>query len=143
VILHLACNGSGSYAACSSAMEGTWRNINPNTPGITRVDLTVAGCGDADFCDVETGICTTQPTTYTIGVYGKCHPTDCDWGARTTTDMGGSWHRAIYRQAWATDYVWVKAYDYHGRTRLRVRVHTDFTDADGRTDYTSDERMLN
>lgn len=38
--------------------------------------------------------------------------------------------------------VWVKPYQYYGKTYLRVWVHTDFTPADGRQDYTTDVWML-
>jgi hypothetical protein len=38
--------------------------------------------------------------------------------------------------------VWVKTYVYSGITYLRVYVWTDFTAADGRTDYAIDEWML-
>lgn len=36
----------------------------------------------------------------------------------------------------------MKTYPRYGRTYLRVYVFTDFTPADGRKDYSSDEWML-
>ena len=129
-------------ATCSGGLDGKWRNIDASTRSMTRVDLTMRTCGDTTACDAETGQCTHSQTTYMLRAYGKCHPTDCDWGARITTSMGGEWHRAIYQHSWATKYVWVKSYQYSGRTYLRVWVFTDFTPADGRQDYTSDVWML-
>jgi len=129
-------------AACASTLTGTWRNIDANTRSIARVDLTMATCGDTVQCDADTGQCHRTQTTYRIRVFGKCHPTDCDWGERTTVDAGGGWQQATYQYAWATKQVWVKTYQFYGRTYLRVWVNTDFTPADGRQDYVSDEWML-
>jgi hypothetical protein len=121
-----------AHALCSNQLEGTWRNIDPNTRAMTRVDLRMYTCGDTPG---------TQ-TTYRLRAFGKCHPTDCDWGERITTYMGDNWQRAVYQHSWATKYVWVKPYVFSGRTYLRVWVYTDFTPADGRADYTTDEWML-
>lgn len=95
------------------------------------------------MCDADTGQCTRSQTTYRLQAFGKCHATDCDWGTRTTADMGGGWQRAVYQHAWATNYVWVKTYQYYGRTYLRVWANTDFTAADGRPRPTGlyDRRM--
>jgi hypothetical protein len=38
--------------------------------------------------------------------------------------------------------VWAKTYQYWGQTYLRVWVHNDFTPADGRADYTTDQWFL-
>jgi hypothetical protein len=129
-------------ATCGATLDGTWRNINASTPSITRVDLQLRSCGDQVLCDAETGQCWGTQTSYALRAFGKCHPTDCDWGIRYTTSMSDGWHRAIYQYSWATKSVWVKAYQYYGRTYLRVWVYTDFTAADGRTDYITDEWML-
>jgi hypothetical protein len=62
---------SGAYALCAAQqMEGTWRNTNASTTGITRIVITFP-CND------------TNPSTRlpdTVHVWGKCSPTDCDWG---------------------------------------------------------------
>lgn len=47
--------------------SGTWVNQNPSTSGITK------------FVVVPDGI-----HKFKVRVFGKCHPTDCDWG---TTEM--------------------------------------------------------
>ena len=129
-------------ALCADTMVGTWRNINASTRSVTRVDLAMRTCGDQVFCDVETGQCTSTETTYQIRVYGKCHPTDCYWGERNTVEASNGWQRTAYQYAWAIKHVWVKTYHHYGRTYLRVWVNTDFTPADGRQDYISDEWML-
>ena len=40
---------------------GTWFNTNPNTNGVTKIVIKSNGI---------------------IRAYGKCHPTNCDWGSR-------------------------------------------------------------
>jgi hypothetical protein len=121
-------------------MQGDWHNINPNTSSMTRVVVGFT-CGDQVLCD-ENGNCTYPDTYFTLHPYGKCSPTDCDWGVQRAVDKGNGWQEATYSYSWATKYVWVKTYQYYGLTYLRVWVHTDFTAADGRTDYTTDEWML-
>ena len=45
---------------------GLWVNEDENTSGITKVDITQTG------------------NTIIVYMWGKCHPTDCDWGYETT-----------------------------------------------------------
>ena len=68
-------------------------------------------------------------------------PTAIGGGRRTYAENGG-WESATYKYSWATKNVGVKPYQYSGRTYLRVRVHTDFTPADGRQNYTTDVWVL-
>jgi hypothetical protein len=134
----LAHHGPTAKAAlCGPTMTGDWRNIDPNTRSMTRavVDYT---CNDVVLCDIF-GHCSGGDSYYSMHVFGKCHPTDCDWGRLRATDMGGGWIKSTYNFGFATDHVWLKTYQYYGLTYLRVWVYTDFTAADGRTDYTSDE----
>jgi hypothetical protein len=46
---------------------GTWTNDDPNTSGVTSIEITQADEG------------------LDIHPFGKCHPTDCDWGTRQAT----------------------------------------------------------
>jgi hypothetical protein len=122
------------------ALTGDWHNIDPATRSTTRVVVGFA-CGDTVHCDTN-GNCSGGESYFTMRPFGKCHPTDCDWGTRRSQTMTDGWQRAIYPNSWATKYVWVKTYQYYGLTYLRVWVNTDFTPADGRTDYITDEWML-
>ncbi|MFP5347931.1 MAG: hypothetical protein ACLGIA_13010 [Actinomycetes bacterium] len=129
---------SPAHAVCATQpLQGDWRNINANTSSVTRVVVGFA-CGDQVLCD-QNGHCTGGESYYTLRPFGKCHPTDCDWGTKRAYPMADGWQRAVYSYSWATKYVWVKTYDYYGKTYLRVYTQTDFTAADGRTDYTTDE----
>ena len=139
--LSLVSTAAPAQALCvTPTMTGDWRNIDASTRSTTRV---VVGfhCGDQVLCD-SNGNCTGGQSYFTLRTYGKCHPTDCDWGIRRASAMADGWQRATYTHSWATKHVWVKTYQFHGRTYLRVYVQTDFTAADGRTDYTTDEWML-
>ncbi|GAA3616227.1 hypothetical protein [Microlunatus ginsengisoli] len=130
-----------ALASCSTpSMAGAWQNIDPNTRSLTRVSVGFE-CGDQVLCDTD-GHCTGGDSYFTLHPYGKCHPSDCDWGARRAQDMGSGWQRATFSYSWATKYVWVKTYTYGGRLYLRVYTWTDYTAADGRTDYSTDEWML-
>lgn len=52
---------------------GTWVNTNPNTRSTTRLVITSDGSNALN-----------------IQLFGKCHPTDCDWGRTTLVTYGGS-----------------------------------------------------
>jgi hypothetical protein len=128
-----------AHALCAEQpMVGNWHNIDSNTRSVTRVDVGF-NCGDVVLCD-ENG-CTGGESYFTVHAFGKCHPTDCDWGTRRTKPMGDGWERATYTYGWATVHLWVKTYSYYGQVYLRVYTWTDFTPADGRTDYASDQWM--
>ena len=125
-------------ALCATPpMTGNWRNIDPNTRSVTRI-VVGFNCGDQILCDTN-GHCTGGESYYTTHPFGKCHPTDCDWGVRRAYAMADGWERSSYTYSWATTYVWIKTYSYSGLTYLRVYTWTDFTAADGRTDYSTDE----
>lgn len=130
-----------AYASCvADPLIGNWHNVDPATRSMTRIDIDFH-CGDVILCD-EDGNCTGGDSYFILHPYGKCHPTDCDWGARNSESMGGGWERAIYDFGFKKSHVWVKTYVSGGTTYLRVWVYNDFTPADGRTDYTTDERMV-
>lgn len=138
--LTTATTTSASALCASQPMTGDWRNTNTATRSVTRV-IVGFHCGDQVLCD-EYGNCTGGESYFTLRPFGKCSPTDCDWGTRRAYPQYDGWQRAIYSYSWATKHVWVKTYTYYGRLYLRVWVHTDFTAADGRTDYTTDEWFL-
>jgi len=68
--------------------------------------------------------------------FGQCSPTDCDWGL-TSVDTS-RWDSdqemtAVWDQGFAIKTVTVK---WVSLGRLQVTTHADFTEADGRPDYT-------
>lgn len=50
--------------------------------------------------------------------------------------------RATYNCSWSTKYVWIQIYTISKQLYLRVYTWTDFTVADGRTDYSTNDWML-
>lgn len=133
VVVGITLTATPAQATCigTSPATGSWHNTDPNTNSITRV-VVDWGCPDQGA----------YHPAGSIRVFGKCHPTDCDWGTRRTYAETGGWERARYDHSWATKHVWIKPYSFYGRTYLRVWVYTDFTPADGRKDYVTDVWML-
>jgi hypothetical protein len=62
-------------------ISGTWINTDANTNGITKLIIT---------------------NNNTIQGFGKCSPTDCDWGNTTLTDNGNNRFTAIYTFSFKT-----------------------------------------
>jgi hypothetical protein len=135
-----AAGSTPAHALCITPpvtdQHGSWRNVDAGTRSVTRVRVNNL-CSDLRLCDTN-GVCTSNGG-YFVRVFGKCHPTDCDWGEVKATPMSDGWIRATYARSWATKHVWLKTYGSGPLVRLRVYVQTDFTAADGRTDYITDE----
>ena|SRR5689334_22506771 len=122
-------------AQCVVPFEvGSWKNMNSNTNGITRVEVTFS-CNDVVYC--PNGVCQDPPPPYTIHIWGKCSPSDCDWGTAPGTTYHSSdgtvWKYFFYNQGFARRYVYIKPSSlYPGR--LFLWMYTDFTDP-SRADY--------
>lgn len=61
VVILLLLIASSSMASINQ-FSGSWTNVDPNTGGITRLDIAASGA------------------LVNVHAWGKCHPTDCDWG---------------------------------------------------------------
>jgi hypothetical protein len=135
-----AATASPAGALCTaSPLQGDWRNINSSTNAMTRI--VIETCQSVTTCNGN--ICqTTHDAATFMTPYGKCHPTDCNWGRKQAEYMSDGWIRSIYYFGFKTSHVWAKTYVYYGRTYLRLWVYNDFSPTDGRTDYTTDEWML-
>jgi hypothetical protein len=124
--------GTATAALClAQPQEGTWVNVDSATRSVTRAEVRFA-CNDTN----------TSHEVNRLHLWGKCHPTDCDWGTIpfTTVNYDGKvWVRADYHPGFATKSVWATTYEFSGKTSLRVYVWTHFTDGSGRADYASDE----
>lgn len=103
--------------AASGAVQ-TWTNIDPETRSITRVDI-VPGAG-----------------VWRIHAWGRCHPTDCDWGENVATAVAGAENR--YTVTWKQSHA-IRAMTLELRTGgvLVVHTQTHFTDSSGRADHVS------
>jgi hypothetical protein len=113
--------------------EGSWVNTDPNTRSLTRADLRFT-CQD----QILNGEPYPPGPPWHMHLWGKCSPTDCDWteiGAQPVTIGSRSYIKAIYRQGFATRYVYADMSLYR-RGQLWIWMWTDFADP-GRADYES------
>ncbi|MEM8530897.1 MAG: hypothetical protein AAGF95_08640 [Chloroflexota bacterium] len=123
------------------AEAGRWENVDPNTYSITRVNID-AECpyvpaSSAD--EVESTYCP-YPRAYYVQIFAKCSTfRECDWGRISAIYDSNGWLRATYDQGFALKRVWMRVYEDNGQERLRVYIWTDYTDEDGREDFSTDE----
>jgi len=115
---------SATAAASLDQFAGQWRNSDPNTSGITRLDIRVTG------------------TNVTVQVWGKCHPEDCDWGRVSATAYGPSVSADLQSSAQSLAAAFRTSFsqtlmilDAAPANRLRAQVLTRFTDNSGRKNY--------
>jgi hypothetical protein len=94
-----------AHAQCiAQQMQGTWRNTNPLTTGITRIAI--------NFPCID--VLPSPPHPDTVHVWGSCTPTDCDWGVQAISYK--FWSEA------ATQYTHVVATYDQGFARKTLRV---------------------
>jgi hypothetical protein len=112
--------------AAPADFVGTWVNTNSNTRGITRVVVTSAGSNALN-----------------VQVFGKCSPTDCDWGKTTLLTYGNNVQDANHRFATASyDKGFSKTivtFSLQGNKQISLQNFTQFTDKSGRQNYASQE----
>ena len=114
-----------AFALCvTSELQGNWHNIDPNTTGMSAVNVTFT-CNDQRICD-ENGHCTGPDVFHSMDPFGRCHPTDCEWGWLRASNQADGWIEATYNFGFKTSYVWLKTYHFYGLTYLRVYVNNDF-----------------
>jgi hypothetical protein len=130
------------FSQCVLPFEaGNWVNIDASTRGITHLKVDVS-CNDVILCGVDANgnvTCTPPAPPYQIHIWGKCTPSDCDWGTVPGNDYyasdGTHWKYFFYNQGFAKRYVYIKpSVRFPGD--LFMWMYTDFTDA-GRADYIS------
>jgi hypothetical protein len=90
-----------------SRFQGRWENADPNTRGITRLQIRQNGAQLA------------------VHAFGKCTPTDCDWGEEKGSVIGNSGH-----VTWDQRFALVKmVITPQGQNQLKVVTDTVFNDA--------------
>jgi hypothetical protein len=112
--------GTPAFAGPASTMVGTWVNTDSSTRGITKLVIT------------ETG------NTYEVHGFGKCSPTDCDWGKKPMTTYGSNvsdvTHQvgtAIYNPGFSESTLTME----QSGGQIIVHDFTRFTDNSGRQNY--------
>lgn len=123
-----------AHALCAEQPEdGSWVNSDPNTRSLTRAKLRFI-CQD----QVRNGQIYPPGPPWYIHLWGKCHPTDCDWG-----EVGAQWRTVgtrdyiytVYHHGFATRYVYADM-SQSRPGQLWIWMWTNFTDP-GRSDYAS------
>jgi hypothetical protein len=124
-------------ALCSghSPEYGTWVNADPNARGIAQIQLQdcqpVSSCS-GDICSIV------HDAGWRMRVWGKCSPTNCDWGWSTPTfETLSARIYGFYDQGFAKRKVYAKMSEYRPG-QLWVYWETDFVDPN-RPDYTLQE----
>lgn len=113
--------------------QGSWENADPNTRSLTRAELRFT-CQDV----ILNGEPYPPGPPWHVHLWGKCHPTDCDWnevGARSVTIGTRTYIYAFYDQGFAKRYVYADMSLYRPG-QLWIWMWTDFTDP-SRPDYES------
>lgn len=108
--------------------EGNWQNTDSNTRSLTQMRLRFV-CQD----QILNGEPYPPGPPWYVHVFGKCHPTDCDWGEVGAQELGTGHMYAFYDQGFAKRYVYAKMSQYRPG-QLWVYTWTDFTDPN-RPDY--------
>lgn len=108
--------------------DGSWVNADANTNSITRIELRFV-CQD----QILNGEPYPPGPPWYIHVFGKCHPTDCDWGEVGAQRLSTDHIYGSYDQGFAKRYVYARMSQYRPG-QLWVYIYTDFTDPN-RPDY--------
>jgi hypothetical protein len=107
--------------------EGNWVNTDPNTRSLTRIQLRFV-CQD----QILNGEPYPPGPPWYMHIFGKCTPTDCDWGEVGARMLGTGHVFGTYDHGFARRRVWARMSQYRPG-QLWVYTWTDFTD--GRQDY--------
>lgn len=128
-----------AFAQCATPFEqGRWTNVDPATGGITRVEVTFS-CNDQILCGVDANgkvTCSKPGAPFRLHLWGKCHPSDCDWGAVDGNEVligSTRWIYSYYDQGFAKRHVYITP-STSSPGELFLWMYTDFVDP-GRTDY--------
>jgi hypothetical protein len=121
----LALAATPGASAQLDRFSGYWKNVDPNTSGVTALDIAAVG------------------TDVSVQAWGKCHPTDCDWGyASPSYAYGPGVISDLISEAVAISSIWKTTFSETlmiirpvGEVRLQADVYTRFTDTSGRTAY--------
>jgi hypothetical protein len=104
---------------------GSWTNVDPNTRGLTKLDIAVTGA------------------SVQVQGWGRCHPTDCDWGmaqaqafaSDVSSDVVGSADTivAVFNSGFSETTLVIKL----AGNGLNVESYDQFMDNSGRSNYIS------
>lgn len=113
---------AASATAQNDPFLGNWANVDANTGGLTRLSITANQAGPA------------------VHGFGKCQPSDCDWGTTPLALLGYSAAdnnptRAL--AVWDTGFSSMYAILHFDGSYLVTEVYTVFKDNSGRSSFRS------
>ncbi|MDQ1260978.1 MAG: hypothetical protein QG575_159 [Euryarchaeota archaeon] len=121
-VLLLLLTATGGLASMAQ-FAGSWTNVDANTRGITNLDIAMMG------------------TDAQVHAWGKCHPTDCDWGTvqaqafapDVSSDVlsGADTLIAVFTTSFSQTTLVIKP----AGNRLKVDSYDRFMDNSGRSNY--------
>ena len=122
----------GVTAASSAAdFDGVWENVDAATRGVTKLQIDMSGT-------------TTQGIGVTVQAWGRCHPTDCDWGIVKALAYGPDVSADVVNTAQAVTAIFTTSFNetimvIHPLpgNELQVEIFTQFTDGSARSDYSN------
>ncbi len=124
VMFMMLCSSVTGFAQ-TAQFDGLWKNVDPLTRGITTLKIDVTGA------------------TVKVRAFGKCHPTDCDWGVEgayayspnvsSNPIISARALTVFYDQGFAERILVIRR--IAGTLLLRADVYTHFKDHSGRSDY--------
>jgi hypothetical protein len=128
--------GAGPPPAAAASFRasdyvGEWTNADPNTGGITRI------------------LVRKDSEKLVVQVFGRCHPTDCDWGTVEAKPFGANVQSSADAPINSVVATFLPGFaEKRLSLRLTTRdtltsvVDTRFTDRSGRADYETTEQLL-
>jgi hypothetical protein len=118
LVLLIGFMASGGVLGAVSQQDfvDTWVNDDPNTGGMTRLII-------------EAGA-----DTMIVHGYGKCHPTDCDWGTVSAPYTGNPF-TAVYEFGFKTDTLTIELVSENALHVHSVNIFHDGTNRDYEADY--------
>ena len=121
---------SSVASADISQFSGKWKNVDPNTRGLTTLQLEVKG------------------TRVRIHAWGKCHPSDCAWGYAEGTAYAPSVESSLTETAQAISTIYLTSFSEiiliirpAEDGQIEVEMLTKFTDQSGRANTRKVERL--
>ncbi|MBW2181766.1 MAG: hypothetical protein JRG81_15575 [Deltaproteobacteria bacterium] len=117
--------GTTAYAGLDD-FTGTWKNVDQNTGGITKLRIRVDG------------------SEVRVHAWGKCHPKDCDWGVEKAYAYGPNASSNVISNARVITASYKTKFSrtilvitMAGSNKLKAETYTRFTDNSGRNNYTN------
>src|SRR5262245_358756 len=128
-----------AFALCVTPFDqGNWINNATAARRVTRIQVSFI-CNDQILCSVDANgnvTCSKPGAPFRVHLFGKCSPTDCDWGTvdgNEVTIGSTKWVYSFYDQGFARRYVYITPLS-SSPDQLYLWMYTDFVDP-ARADY--------